>query len=137
MLPLLKPICEALTCPVAALPVAYRTNTTEPTFWSLHDTECDSIPDNRPFLTALDPFTCNRYEIHEFTCSATNLGVKYFGLCCGTSPHHVRSMAEALGRKPPSSRYAPNMDLHSFLGTSEVIRKEDRDYKSKQFGDDL
>ena len=137
MLPLLKPICEALTCPVAALPVAYRTNTTEPTFQSLHDTVCHCIPDNRPFPTALDPFTCNRYEIHEFTRAAVDLGVKYFGLCCGTAPHHVRSMAEALGRQPPSSRYAPNMDLHSFLGTSEVIRKEDRDFKSKQFGDDL
>lgn len=130
MLPLLRPICEAVTCPVAALPVAYRTNTTEPTFQSLHDAACNCIPDNRPFPTALDPFTCNRYEIGEFTRSAIDLGVNYLGLCCGTAPHHVRSMAEALGRQPPASRYAPNMDLHSFLGTSEVIRKEDQDYRT-------
>ena len=137
MLPLLQKICEVLSCPVAALPVAYRTNTAEPTFQSLHDTTCNCIPDNRPFPTALDPFTCNRYEIHDFTRAAIDLGVKYFGLCCGTGPHHIRSMAEALGRQPPSSQYAPNMDLHSFLGTPKVIRKEDRDFKSKQFGDDL
>ena len=32
ILPLLGPICEAVTCPVAALPVPYRTKDNEPTF---------------------------------------------------------------------------------------------------------
>jgi len=130
LLPLLGPICEAVACPVAALPVTYRTKQSEPTFQSLRDTACNCIPDDQPFPVALDPFTCNRYEIQEFTRAASDLGVTYFGLCCGAAPHHVRSMAEALGRQPPASRYAPNMAMHSFLGTADVIRKEYQNYKS-------
>jgi betaine-homocysteine S-methyltransferase len=34
------------------------------------------------------------------------------GSCCGAGPHHVRAMAEALGREVPASRYSPSMDLH-------------------------
>jgi hypothetical protein len=34
------------------------------------------------------------------------------GICCGAGPHHVRAMAEALGREVPASRYSPSMDLH-------------------------
>jgi betaine-homocysteine S-methyltransferase len=130
LLPLLGPICEAVACPVAALPVTYRTKQSEPTFQSLRDTACNCIPDDQPFPVALDPFTCNRYEIQEFTRAARDLGVTYFGLCCGAAPHHVRSMAEALGRQPPASRYAPNMAMHSFFGTADVIRKEYQNYKS-------
>ena len=131
MLPLLGRICEAVSCPVAALPVPYRTKETEPTFHSLRDTACNCIPDDRPFPVALDPFTCNRYEIEEFTLAARDLGVRYFGLCCGAAPHHVRSMAEALGRQPPASRYSPNMTMHAYYGTADVIRKEYQNHKFK------
>ena len=128
MLPLLGPIREAVSCHVAALPVPFRTRPEEPTFQSLSDAHCDCIPDARPFPTALDPFTCNRYEIAEFTKAARKIGVDYFGVCCGGAPHHVRSMAEALGRTPPASKYSPDMSKHAFFGTAEGIRKEYRDY---------
>ena len=49
MLPLLKPIREAVSCHVAALPVPYRTHPEEPTFQSLTDHDCQVIPDSRPF----------------------------------------------------------------------------------------
>ncbi len=130
LLPLLGPICEAVSCPVAALPVPYRTKSAEPTFQSLRDSACDCIPEGRPFPVALDPFTCNRYEIVEFTQAARDAGVTYFGLCCGAAPHHVRSMAEALGRKPPASRYSPDMSKHAFMGTADDIRKENQDLVS-------
>ena len=130
LLPLLGPICEAVSCPVAALPVPYRTKDAEPTFQSLRDGACDCIPDNRPFPVALDPFTCNRYEIVEFTKAARDIGVTYFGLCCGAAPHHVRSMAEALGRQPPASRYSADMSKHAFMGTADDIRKEYQDLAS-------
>ena len=42
----------------------------EPTFQSLSDPAADWLPDGRPFPTALDPFTCNRYEIAEFATAA-------------------------------------------------------------------
>ena len=45
------------------------------------------------------------------------LGIRYLGVCCGAGPHHIRSMAEALGRTPPASRYTADMSKHAFLGT--------------------
>src|SRR5438034_5476849 len=90
MLPLLREIRAAVTCHVAALPVPYRTTPAEPTFQSLTDPACASIPDGRPFPTALDPFVCNRYEIAGFGKAAFELGVRYLGVCCGAGPHHIR-----------------------------------------------
>ena len=115
-LPLLAEICQAVSVPVAALPVPYRTTEEQPTFQSLRDSSCSCIPDGRPFPTALEPFTCNRYEIAEFTLAARELGVGYFGLCCGGAAHMIRAMAEALGRQPPASRYSPDMSKHAYFG---------------------
>ena len=127
---------EAVTAPTRfmlrklwlALPVPYRTRTSEPTFQSLRDPDCDLVPEARPFPTALDPFTCNRFEIAEFTREARAIGVDYLGLCCGGAPHHVRSMAEALGRTPPASAYSPDMSKHAYFGTAEGVRKGYQDY---------
>ena len=131
MLPLLAPIREAVSCHVAALPVPYRTRPEEPTFQSLRDPGCSCIPDDRPFPTALDPFTSNRYEIAEFTRQARDIGVEYFGICCGGAPHHIRSMAEVLGRTPQASRYSPDMSKHSYLGTAKEIKAEYQDYSGE------
>ncbi|MFQ5984318.1 MAG: homocysteine S-methyltransferase family protein, partial [Alphaproteobacteria bacterium] len=103
-LPLIAKIREAVTCHVAALPVPFRTHEEEPTFQSLRDPNCASLPREMPFPVALDPFTCSRYEIADFTKAAQALGVSYLGVCCGASPHHIRAMAEALGKTPPASR---------------------------------
>ena len=46
-----------------------------------------------------------------------DIGVDYIGICCGGGPHHVRAMAEALGRETPASRYSPAIELHPVLGT--------------------
>ena len=127
MLPLLGPIREAVSCHVAALPVAYRTSAEEPTFQSLTDPACGCLPRERPFPEALDPFTVNRYEIEAFTQAAQALGVNYLGVCCGAGPHHIRAMAEALGRRPPASRYSTDMSQHAFYGTDARIPGE---YKS-------
>ncbi|MCY4407183.1 MAG: homocysteine S-methyltransferase family protein [Rhodospirillaceae bacterium] len=128
MLPLLGPIREAVSCHVAALPVAYRTTAEQPSFQSLEDPDCACLPRERPFPTALDPFTVNRYEIEEFTRDAQALGVNYLGVCCGASPHHIRSMAEALGRRPPGSRYSPDMSTHAFYGTSDKVPSRYKDF---------
>ena len=128
MLPLLGPIREAVSCHVAALPVAYRTTADQPTFQSLEDPDCACLPREKPFPTALDPFTVNRYEIEEFTKEAQALGVNYLGVCCGASPHHIRSMAEALGRRPPGSKYSPDMSTHAFYGTSDKVPSAYKDF---------
>lgn len=124
MLPLVQEIREAVSCHVAALPVPYRTHAEEPTFQALRDPECTVLPSEMPFPTALDPFTCNRYEIAEFGRAAREAGVSYVGLCCGGAPHLARSLAEALGRTPPASRYSADMSKHAFFGSDESLKKE-------------
>ena len=131
MLPLLEAIREAVSCPVAALPVPYRTRDHEPTFQSLTDPDCHLIPDDRPFPTALDPFTCNRFELGAFALAARQLGVDYLGVCCGAGPHHIRAVAEALGRTPPASRYSPDMSHHAFLGTDPSLKQRNLEYASR------
>jgi betaine-homocysteine S-methyltransferase len=128
MLPLLGEIREAVSVPVAALPVPYRTNEQQPSFQSLEDPTGQDLPGGRPFPTALDPFTCTRYEIADFAIAAHELGVGYLGVCCGAAPHHIRAMAEALGRTPPASRYTADMSKHAYLGSDETLRDEYRDY---------
>ncbi len=49
------------------------------------------------------------------------MGVRYIGLCCGNAPHHIRAVAEALGRTVPGSRYSPDMSKHAFFGTDAAI----------------
>jgi betaine-homocysteine S-methyltransferase len=121
MMPLLQSIRDAVSCPVAALPVPYRTSDMSPTFQSLRDPGCGCIPDDRPFPVALDPFTCNRYELAEFAKAAYAMGVDYLGVCCGAGPHHIRAVAEALGRSPEASRYSPDMSKHAYFGTDAKV----------------
>ena len=128
MLPLLARIRETVDCHVAALPVPYRTTEAEPSFQSLTDPGCDCLPDDRPFPTALDPLLCNRYEIAQFGREAYDLGVRYLGVCCGAAPHMIRSLAEALGRETPASRYSPDMTRHAFLGTHDQLRVHNQQY---------
>jgi betaine-homocysteine S-methyltransferase len=128
MLPLMKRIRETCSGYLAALPVPYRTRPQEPTFQSLSDPGCTCVPGDRPFPTALDPFVCSRYEIAEFAREAWRIGVRYQGVCCGAGPHHVRSMAEALGRTPDASRYSPDMSKHYALGTDARLKTHNREY---------
>jgi betaine-homocysteine S-methyltransferase len=128
MLPLLAGIVDAVDIPVAALPVPYRTNPAEPTFQSLTDPDGAPVPEGRAFPVALDPLTCTRYDIAEFTRAALDLGARYLGLCCGTGPHHVRAMAEAMGRTPPAGRFSADMSKHAYLGTDPSLRRENLDF---------
>jgi betaine-homocysteine S-methyltransferase len=128
MLPLIERVRAACEGHVAALPVPYRTTEEEPSFQSLTDPGCDCIPGERPFPTALDPFTCNRHELGEFAKAASELGVTYLGVCCGAAPHHIRSVAEALGRTPPASRYSADMSRHAFLGSDASLKAVNRTY---------
>jgi betaine-homocysteine S-methyltransferase len=134
MLPLVKKIRKAVKCHVAALPVPYRTTAKEPVFQSLSDKHCDCIPGDHPFPTALDAFTCNRYEIAEFGKAAYAAGARYLGVCCGAGPHHIRALAEALGRHPPASRYSPDMSKHYIFGSAKGLRRTNLDYAKQLRG---
>lgn len=128
MMPLLKSIRTAVRCHVAALPVPYRTTPAQPSFMSLTDPCCGN---ERAFPVGLDPFVCTRQEIADFGREALAAGVRYLGVCCGAGPHHIRALAESIGRHPPASRYSADMSKHAYFGTDRKIRKIQTDYRSR------
>lgn len=101
MLPLLKRVRETVGCFVASQPVAYRCSDEAPYF------EAIRYQDRFAFPLELDPFVLTRYEMADYALQAKDIGINYIGGCCGTAPHHLRAMAEALGREVPNSRYSP------------------------------
>ena len=131
MLPLLREIRASVKTPMAALPVPYRTNEKEPSFQSLCDTHWHFDEGTRPFPIALDPFTCNRFEIAEFGKQALAVDIRYLGVCCGAGPHHIRALAEAVGKRPPASKYSADMSKHAFLGSHQSIKQVQKDYAGK------
>ncbi|HEX9138527.1 MAG TPA: homocysteine S-methyltransferase family protein [Steroidobacteraceae bacterium] len=128
IMPALKQIRATVQCPVAALPVPYRTTSDQPSFMSLTDPCCGNV---RAFPVGLDPFVCTRHEIYEFGKDAYALGVRYLGVCCGAGPHHIRALAEALGRHPAASEYSADMSKHAYFGTNRRIRSVQREYRDK------
>jgi methionine synthase I (cobalamin-dependent) len=118
MLPLVEQLRSRVPGYIAAQPVPYRTEVAMPTFESLKNAEGINV-----FPIALEPFLCSRFEMADWAKRAQALGVNYIGICCGGGPHHVRAMAEALGRSVPASRYSPAIELHPMIGT-QVEEKE-------------
>jgi betaine-homocysteine S-methyltransferase len=114
MLPLLERIRATVDVPVAAQPVPYRTDETTPAFESLVGED-----GARLFPIQLERFAHTRFEMAEFARAAAGVGVDYVGICCGGAPHHVRAMAEALGRETVASRYSPALELHPVLGVAQ------------------
>jgi betaine-homocysteine S-methyltransferase len=124
LLPVVERVRAAVNGHVAALPVPYRTNDAHPTMQQLRE----AGHEDRAFPTALDPFVCTRYEMADFGAQAYAMGVNYLGVCCGAGPHHIRSLAEAVGRTPEASRYSPDMSKHAYLGTDASLLESNRDY---------
>jgi betaine-homocysteine S-methyltransferase len=122
MLPLLQEIRQAVSCYVAAQPVPYRTTPEQFAFQGLKE---PGHPE-RSFPIALEPFLCTRFEMADFAAQAQHIGVNYIGICCGGAPHHVRAMAETLGRTTPASRYSPALDLHPMIGAH--VKQKDQQF---------
>ena len=122
MFSILEDIRQKVSGHVAALPVPYRTDNRQPCFFELR------LPDGKnAFPVALDPFLLTRFEMAEFAVQAKNIGIGYIGICCGAGPHHVRAMAEALGRTVPSSEYSPEIGLHPIFGDEAAQKKTFRE----------
>ena len=82
-----------------------------------------AFPDN------LEAWLCSRIQIAEFTKQCTSLGVEVVGLCCGNMPCFTRTMAEALGRQPPASKYSPDMRKHlSQAGTESYKYAQEKNW---------
>lgn len=133
MMPYLREIRAAVKCPVAALPVPYRTTDDHPTFFNLpddHGCTCPS-PHGRTFPTALDPLLMNRYEIRQFAKEAFDMGVKYLGVCCGNNPMLTREVAETVGKVTEASRFSERMENHFMYGSNERLPEHIKSYGDK------
>jgi methionine synthase I (cobalamin-dependent) len=64
------------------------------------------------FPLELESRQLSRRALGNFARQAELHGVRFIGGCCGVAPYHVRSMAEALGRKPASSAKSADLRLH-------------------------
>ena len=119
MLPLAARLRQSVSCFVATQPVAYRCSKDKPYF------QIQEHDDHVAFPLELDPFVLTRFEMASYAQKAKEMGINYIGGCCGTDPHHLRSMAEALGRTVPNSRYSPRLDLHPIVGSAEHLKEKD------------
>jgi betaine-homocysteine S-methyltransferase len=118
LMPIVHRVRDKIQGHMAVLPVPYRTTPKEPCFFDLKLENSKSA-----FPIALDPFLLTRFEMADFTIKVRDIGINYIGICCGAGPHHVRSMAEALGRKVPASKYSPDINLHPVFGNQDVKKQ--------------
>jgi betaine-homocysteine S-methyltransferase len=119
MLPLAKRVRDAVNCFVATQPVAYRCSHDSPYF------QIQEFNGNVAFPLELDPFVLTRREMAAYAVEAQKIGINYIGACCGAGPHHIRAMAEALGRTVPASKYSPQLEMHTIIGDASHIKEKD------------
>lgn len=119
MLPLAKRVRDAVNCFIATQPVAYRCTNERPYF------QIQEFNGRIAFPLDLDPFVLTRREMATYALEAQKIGINYIGACCGAAPHHIRAMAEALGRTVPASKYSPRLEMHTIIGDSSHIKEKD------------
>ena len=117
MLPLIGRIREAVDCAVAMQPVPYRTNAAMPTMESLRSAEGE-----RAFPVALDPHLHPVRDGAVRAARPASSASTTWVSAAAAGPHHVRAMAEALGREVPASQYSPSMDLHPMFRADLAAR---------------
>jgi len=76
-------------------------------------------------------FYLQPFWIADFGRAALSMNVRCLGVCCGAGPHHIRALAEAVGKHSPASKYSADMSKHAFLGSHERIRQVQKDYAGK------
>ncbi len=126
MMPLAKRTREAVSCFVATQPVAYRCSDDRPYF------QIQEYDGQVAFPLNLDPFVLTRFEMARYALDARAMGINFIGSCCGAAPHHIRAMAETLGRRVPNSKYAPALELHTIIGDDSHIREQDEQILCEQ-----
>ena len=125
---ILEKVRMKVSCHVSGLPVPYRTTKEEPCFINISDVDCNCIPNDNAFPVALDNLYCNRFEMAKFARDCAEKNINFIGSCCGTEAHHIREMAVALGRKPISKKYMPDMKKHFHFGDNENLKDVNTKY---------
>ena len=118
MLPLARRVRNAVSCFVATQPVAYRCSPERPYF------QIQEFEGRVAFPLELDPFVLTRKEMAAYALDAQAMGADFIGSCCGAAPHHIRAMAEALGRTVPASKYSPQLGLHTIIGDASHVKEK-------------
>jgi len=126
MLPLAKQLVQEVKGPFALVPVPYHTTPEHPSFQFLRARNGE-----RAYTLSLDQHYLDRQEVVAFAKEADALGVRFIGLCCGAGPHHIRAVAEALGRHPEASRYSADMSQHGLLGSEQVVKVHEKQFLNK------
>ena len=109
MLPLVARIPEAVDCPVAAQPLPYRTDANSPKAW----TGSFRWPPSR------SPALASRWRPSPGRRTTSG---ELRGHLLRRPPHHVRAMAEALGREVLASKYSPALELDPMFRDSVMAR---------------
>jgi betaine-homocysteine S-methyltransferase len=129
MLPLAARVRRAVSGFVATQPVAYRCSEKAPYF------QIQEFHGRLAFPLEMDPFVLTRLEMADYARRAQAMGINYIGGCCGTTPHHLRAMAEALGRRVPNSKYSPQLKLHPIIGEEAYVKeKDERILREQRYG---
>lgn len=118
MLPFAKRVRDTVNCFVATQPVAYRCSHERPYF------QIQEFEGKIAFPLDLDPFVLTRREMAAYAIEAQKIGINFIGACCGAAPHHIRAMAEALGRVVPASKYSPQLEKHTIIGDSAHMKEK-------------
>ncbi len=129
MMPMVERLRNAVDGYIAAQPVAFRCTHEKPYF------QIQEFNGHVAFPLELDPFVLTRTEMGDYALKAKEMGVNYIGACCGADPHHIRSMAEALGRTTPNSKYSPKLNLHPILGDKDHLKIRDERIFTEQRGE--
>jgi len=117
-IPLLREAQKAgVKIPLSAVPMIYRTTEEKPTIWSL-------TTKSETHFKELEGHLATRVHMKKFAedCKESNQ-INLLGVCCGGWVHHVREIAETLGRTVAASKFSPDMDKHFLLGCDETLSK--------------
>ena len=116
-------IRKAVDGPISLIPIPYRTEACS--FFHLKNLDHTKKHTDKAFPDSLENYLCTRGEIKEFGEKAKKLGAQVIGLCCGTSPYHVRALCNGLGIKTRADEYGVDMSKHFKFGENSLdVNKE-------------
>jgi len=131
-LPLLREIRPVVKCHVAALPVPYRTTPAEPTFQSLTDARA---PASRESAVSDGARSFHVQPLRDRRVRQGRLRPRRSvprRLLRRRAPSHPQPRRGA-GRRPPASRFSPDMSKHILFGSDKRLRQDYLEYARRNY----
>ena len=117
ILPVVRQMVKAVDIPVAVQAASFRTTKKYPAFFGF-----PGFPD------AMEPHMCTRFDMAESAKACIDMGVKYLGGCCDTTPTMIREIGRTIGKVAPEDRsYGLNYDRPTSI-TEHYKHKHGQDY---------